>query len=103
MDACEPVAAAAGGSTVYALTSAGLFRSSAGGAWVNIGAGISSPHGASAIITAFAVDPSNPQLAYAGTSTGLFKTTSGDDAWSSYLPYSTYVRSEEHTSELQSP
>ena len=41
-------------------------------------------------ITAFAVDPLNPQVAYAGTSTGLFKTTSGGDAWSSVLP-SSYV------------
>jgi photosystem II stability/assembly factor-like uncharacterized protein len=79
---------AASGSTVYALTSAGLFRSSGGGAWV--AASSFSHEGLAGAITAFAVDPLNPQVAYAGTSTGLFKTTSGGDAWSSVLP-SSYV------------
>jgi hypothetical protein len=37
------------------------------------------------------VDPLNPQVVYAATSNGLFKTTSGGDAWSSVLPYSAYV------------
>jgi hypothetical protein len=80
---------AASGSTVYALTSAGLFRSSGGGAWV--AASSSSHEGLSGFITAFAVDPFNPQVAYAGTSNGFFKTTSGGDAWSSVLPDPTYV------------
>jgi hypothetical protein len=83
---------AVSGSTVYALTSAGLFRSSAGGAWVAINVTSSTSHtGPSGSVTAFAVDPLNPQVAYAGTSTGFFKTTSGGDAWTNVLGYSTYV------------
>jgi FIMAH domain-containing protein/beta-propeller repeat-containing protein len=80
---------AASGSTVYALTSAGLFRSSGGGAWVAVSG--ASHEGLSGFITAIAVDPSNPQIAYAGSSSGLFKTTSGGDAWTNVLGYATYV------------
>src|SRR5262249_56196036 len=47
---------AASGSTVYALTSAGLFRSS-GGAWVNIGAGGSSHQGLHGFIFPVPPDP----------------------------------------------
>lgn len=72
---------AASGTTIYALTSAGLFRSSAGGAWVNIGVSGSSHQGLSGFIFAVAVDPFDPQVAYVGTSTGLFKTTTGGDTW----------------------
>ena len=82
---------AASGSTVYALTSAGLFRSSAGGAWVNIGGGGSSHQGLNGFIFTIAVDPFNPQVAYAGTSTGFFKTTSSGDAWTNVFGYSTSV------------
>ena len=83
---------AVSGSTVYALTNAGLFRSSAGGAWVAMNVISSTSHtGPSGTVTAFAVDPLNPQVAYVGTSTGFFKTTSGGDTWTNVLGFSTYV------------
>src|SRR5204863_9046036 len=70
---------AASGSTVYAVTSGILFKSTGGGPWV--AANGSSRDILYGMVTAFAADPTDPQVAYAGTTDGLFKTTSGGDAW----------------------
>ena len=87
---------AASGSTVYAVTGGGtyggngaIFRSSGGGPWEAAGgSGRDVPIG---MITALAVDPTNPQVAYVGTHSGLFKTTSGGTAWSSVWEFTTYT------------
>ena len=66
---------AAAGSTVYAATPLGVFRSTAGGAWVL------SRTRALGTITALAVDTNDPQVAYVGTDSGLLKTVSGGTDW----------------------
>ena len=66
---------AAGGSTVYAATPWGVFRSTTGGAWVT--SKIRLP----GTITALAADTNDPQVAYLGTDSGLWKTVSGGTDW----------------------
>jgi hypothetical protein len=79
---------AASGSTVYAATTNGLFRSTAGGAWVAAnGTGNDVMFGT---ITALSVDPTDPQTAYAGTFYGLFKTTSEGAAWAKVPLFTSY-------------
>ena len=81
---------AASGSTVYAVTTNGLFRSTGGGPWVAAnGTGRDVLNGGT--ITALAVDPTDPQVAYAGTFYGLFKTTSAGAAWAPVLGFASYV------------
>jgi hypothetical protein len=66
---------ASSGDTVYAATAFDVWRSTAGGPWafsnLRLGKGI----------TALAVDTNNPQVAYMGTDSGLFKTVSGGIDW----------------------
>jgi photosystem II stability/assembly factor-like uncharacterized protein len=66
---------AVSGATVYAATDQGLFTSSNGQDWSSIG-------GTLPFATVVAVDPTDPAVAYAGTFTGLFKTTSRGTEWS---------------------
>jgi len=81
---------ATSGSTVYAVTTNGLFRSTAGGPWVVAnGTGHDVLYGGT--ITALAVDPTDPQVAYAGTYYGLFKTTSAGAAWAPVFGFASYV------------
>src|SRR5262249_52559400 len=71
---------ATSGSTVYAVTTNGLFRSSAGGPWV-VANGTGHYFLSPGQILAFAVDPTDAQVAYAATWWGLLKTTSGGAEW----------------------
>jgi hypothetical protein len=80
---------ASSGSTVYAVTSDSVFRSSGGGSWV--AASGSSHDVLYGIVTGFAVDPVDPQVAYTGTSNGLFKTTSGGAAWAPASGFTSYT------------
>jgi hypothetical protein len=66
---------AAGGTTVYAATTNGVFRSTAGAPWVAWNTRLRPT------ITALAVDTNDPQVAYVGTDTGLLKTVSGGTDW----------------------
>jgi hypothetical protein len=70
-------------SVIYAGTSNGVFRN-VGGGWAPASADI---HDA---VTSVAVDPVHPDVAYAGTNSALFFTTSGGAAWSVTLPYPIY-------------
>jgi hypothetical protein len=80
---------ASSGNTVYATTSERVFRSSGGAPWV--AANGSSHDVLSGFVTGFAVDPGDPQVAYAGTSDSLFKTTSGGAAWTSVWGFTSYT------------
>jgi hypothetical protein len=91
----EPVQLlAASGSTVYAITQATngsgtVLRSSNDGPWEPAGGtGRDVPVG---MLTALAVDPVDPQVAYVGTDHGLFKTTSGGAAWVPVFDFQLYV------------
>jgi photosystem II stability/assembly factor-like uncharacterized protein len=67
---------------VYSLSSGGPFRSSDGGmTFGSVGSGLP----ALTNVTAFAVDPHNPDVVYvsAGSSAGVFKTVDGGTHWSS--------------------
>ena len=66
-------------SVVYAGTSQGVFKNVAGN-WAPA-AGIQEP------VTTLAVDPGNADVAYAGTWSGLFTTTSGGSEWSPVFPW----------------
>ena len=68
-------AMAASGSTVYAATVNGLYRSGPDGGWMPV------PSGLFADVWTLAADPVDPATAYVGTSSGLFKTTSGGAEW----------------------
>ena len=70
-------------SVIYAGTSNGVFKN-VGGGWTPASADI---HEA---VTSVAVDPVHPDVAYAGTNSALFFTTSGGAAWSVTLPYPIY-------------
>jgi photosystem II stability/assembly factor-like uncharacterized protein len=71
----------AGPSAVYAWTTSGVFRTADGGAnWSEANPG----HGANRApdVMAFAVNPRNPQVVYAGTATrGLYKSADGGRRW----------------------
>jgi len=70
-------------SVIYAGTSNGVFKN-VGGNWTPASPDIHE------WVTSVAVDPSNPDVAYAGTSSALFFTTSGGATWSTTLPYPVY-------------
>jgi hypothetical protein len=80
---------AASGATVYAVTNGGVFTRTGAGGWVP--ANGSPGSGIIGQITALAVDPVNPQVAYVGTTNGLFKTTTGGVAWTKLFGFSFYV------------
>jgi Beta-propeller repeat len=80
---------AASGSTVYAVTGNTVYRSSGGGPW--IAASGSSRDVLYGMVTALAVDPADPQVAYAGTTDGLFKTTSGGAAWTPVWGFTSWI------------
>lgn len=67
-------------SVVFAGTSQGVFKN-VGGSWAPTSAGIREP------VTTLAVDPGNADVAYAGTWSGLFSTTSGGAEWSPVFPW----------------
>jgi photosystem II stability/assembly factor-like uncharacterized protein len=68
-------AMAVSGSTVYAATANGVYRGGADSGWSPVSA-------LYADVWTLAVDPVDPATAYVGTSSGLFKTTSGGEEWS---------------------
>ena len=70
------LALAVSGSTVYAATNNAIYSSVGGGAWTLANGGLLSQ------ATVLAASASNPQVAYAGTSQGLFKTVNGGTSWS---------------------
>jgi len=70
-------------SVIYAGTSRGVFKK-AGSGWAPASADI---HEA---VVSVAVDPDHPDVAYAGTNSALFLTTSGGASWSTTLPYPIY-------------
>jgi len=80
------------GEVLYAGSSAGLFKSADGGAtWTAANAGINGP---GAWVISLAIDPSDPQTLYAGTSgSGVFKSTDAGQTWipSSYRMTDTAV------------
>ena len=63
------------GSTVYAATVNGVFRSDGDSGWTWASAGLSGE------VWALAADPVNASIAYAGTTDGLFTTTSAGAEW----------------------
>src|SRR5207237_4787730 len=71
------------GSSIY--FGAGILKSTdAGSTWTQQGANIFAPQGPTdraARIGAIAVDPFNSQVALAGTSGGLYRTTDGGTTW----------------------
>ena len=67
-------------SVVYAGTANGVFRSIGGNDWAPASGGIQEP------VVSVAADPNNPDIAYAGTYSGLFSTTSGGAEWSPVFP-----------------
>jgi photosystem II stability/assembly factor-like uncharacterized protein len=65
-------------STVYAGTSAGVFRTTTGGAsWSRASAGLTNFD-----VRTLAIDPVIPAIVYAGTAGGVFKSTNGGTSWS---------------------
>ena len=68
------ISLAAAGSTIYAATMESVFVNSGAG-WIETSLGYGPQ------ITAVAVAASNPSIAYAGTTEGLFRTTTGGTAW----------------------
>jgi hypothetical protein len=66
---------------VYAGTSNGVFKSTAGGSWSAASGGIQEA------ITSLAVSSNNPDVAFAGTNSALFYTTDGGSLWAPVLPY----------------
>jgi hypothetical protein len=62
------------GSTVYAATDAGVYRSRSGGAWIHVGPFFSAH--------ALVADPMDPSIVYAGTPDGVVRSTSSGDQWS---------------------
>ncbi|GFO55256.1 hypothetical protein GMSM_22630 [Geomonas sp. Red276] len=65
----------AGGGTVYALATTGLFKSINGGStWHPVSAG-------GAAITSLAADPLHLGTLFAGTDSGLFKSVDGGSSW----------------------
>ena len=70
-------------SVIYAGTSNGVFKN-VSGSWTPASPDIHEG------VTSVAVDPSNPDVAYAGTTSALFLTTSGGATWSTTLPYPVY-------------
>ena len=72
---------AVSGSVVYAGTSNGVFRNAGGAGWTAASGGIQEA------VTSLAVNPGNPDAAYAGTNGALFQTSDGGASWSAILPY----------------
>jgi photosystem II stability/assembly factor-like uncharacterized protein len=67
---------AVSGSTVYAATTSGLYKSVAGGAWIFLNNGFSGE------VAAVATSPNDADTAYVATLGGLFKTNTGGASWS---------------------
>jgi photosystem II stability/assembly factor-like uncharacterized protein len=63
--------------TLYAATRGGVFRLNGSGTWTPASAGLTSSN-----IAALAIDPSNPQVLFAGSFGSLFRTTDGGASWS---------------------
>jgi len=76
--------AAAGGSELSGL--GGVFKSTDGGvSWLPINEGLASLMVSRSRVTAFVIDPANPQVVYAGTSGyGVFRSTDGGAHWSPF-------------------
>lgn len=70
--------AVTGPKTIYGGNEKGLFRSTDGGeSWSEIGEGLPNY-----IVTALGVDPSSPEVMWAGTSgAGIYKSTDGGKSW----------------------
>jgi photosystem II stability/assembly factor-like uncharacterized protein len=68
-------------SVVYAGTSNGVFKSLDGNNWTAASGGLQEP------VTSLAVNPVDPDVAYAGTNSALFYTESGGNSWSAILPF----------------
>ena len=69
------LALAVSGSTVYAATNNALYSSVGGEGWSLANGGLTSQ------ATALVASASNPQVAYAGTFDGVFKTVNGGASW----------------------
>jgi hypothetical protein len=67
-------ALAMSGSTVYAATEMGVYKSRSGGAWIQVGPRFSAH--------ALVADPMDSSIVYAGTSDGVLRSTSSGDQWS---------------------
>jgi len=65
--------------TFYIATGKGLFKSiNSGSSWSSVNNGLTDTD-----VTCLAIDPTNPQIVYTGTSHGgIFKTTDGGGSWS---------------------
>jgi hypothetical protein len=63
--------------TLYAATHAGVFRLDSSGTWTSVSTGLTNTN-----VTALVIDPSNPQVLFAGAFGVVSRTTNGGTSWS---------------------
>lgn len=68
---------------LYASTSfAGVYKSTDGGAsWTAVNTGLPTTPGGFSIIESLAIEPTNPNIVYAGTGGGVYRTSDGGVTW----------------------